>query len=144
MILSLTIKSPFPPWGPGYWKFNASILDNPETITSIANLWHQELQNVRVPDSDWWEYCKVKFKERLIFLSRKFKHEHNPKKNELKKQILYYRKLQNDSFHPHLFQQYSDNKEMELNELLHDELKGTIIRSRVQDRVRWKTYPIFL
>ena len=67
VILLLSIKSPFPPRGPIYWKLNASILDTPETITDIENLWHQELQNVSVPDSDWWEYCKVKFKERLIF-----------------------------------------------------------------------------
>ena len=133
VILSLSIQSPFPPRGPGYWKLNASILDNPDTIASIEDLWYQELQNVSIPDSDWWEYCKIKFKERLIFLSRKFKHDHNLKKNELKQQIIYYRKLQNASFQPDLFQPYIDAKEMALDELLHAELKGSIIRSRVQD-----------
>ena len=29
VILSLSIQSPFPPRGPGYWKLNAYILDNP-------------------------------------------------------------------------------------------------------------------
>ena len=67
VILSLSIKSPFPPQGPGYWKLNASILGNPETSTNIENLWHQELQNASIPDSDWWEYCKVKFKDGLFF-----------------------------------------------------------------------------
>ena len=53
-----------------YWKFNASILDNPETIHTIENLWYQELADVHIPDAKWWENCKVKFKQTLIMYQK--------------------------------------------------------------------------
>ena len=61
--------------GPRYWKRNASILDNPETIHTIENLWYQELADVHIPDTKWWENCKAKFKQTLIMLSKKYKRE---------------------------------------------------------------------
>ena len=45
--------------GPSHWKLNASILDNPETIHTIENLWYQELADVHIPDAKWWEIVKL-------------------------------------------------------------------------------------
>ena len=39
--------------GPGYWKFNVSVLENPETINEIENVWYQELAYVQIPDTGW-------------------------------------------------------------------------------------------
>ena len=59
--------------GPSYWKLNAPILDDPETIRTIENLWYQELADIHIPDAKWCENCKAKFKQTLIMLSKKYK-----------------------------------------------------------------------
>ena len=104
VILSFIISSDSPNRGPGYWKLNVSILDKLEAQNEIEFLWHQELKNINVPDSDWCESCKTKFKEKLILLSRKYKREHNLEKAQLKEEILQYRKIQMASFKPELFE----------------------------------------
>ena len=55
VILSFIISSDRPNKGPGYWKLNVSVLDKLETQNEIEFLWHQDLKNINVPDSDWWE-----------------------------------------------------------------------------------------
>ena len=133
VILSFNISSDRPNRGPGYWKLNVSILDKLETQNEIEFLWHQELKNINVPDSDWWESCKTKFKEKLIFLSRKYQREHNLEKAPLKEEILQYRKIQMASFKPELFKSIITEKEHKYSELIEQDMRGAIIRSRVQD-----------
>ena len=70
-----------------------SILNDINIVKEIENVWHQQLGCVDVPDFDWWEYCKSQCKDKLIFLSKKAKHERNLEKSRLKCDIVQYKKL---------------------------------------------------
>ena len=58
--------------GPGYWKLNVSILDDPITVDAIETLWNTDLTHIDIPDFDWWANCKNKFKVTLITVSKEF------------------------------------------------------------------------
>ena len=70
--------------GPGYWKLNVSILDNIDIIQVIENLWCQELDIFSDINDAWWEYCKTRFKDAFIFMSKKLHRQQNDEKYRLK------------------------------------------------------------
>lgn len=73
--------------GPGYWKLNVSILENLEVIEAIESLWLNELNPMSLHDSQWWKLCKVKFKEVLIFHSKRLSDEMKTKLHSLESDL---------------------------------------------------------
>ena len=58
-------------FGPGYWKQNTKVYDDPLFVLDMNNLWQNDLQNNVLKDDFWWENCKVQFKKLIIRHSRK-------------------------------------------------------------------------
>ena len=91
--------------GPGYWKLNCSILEDPMTIDAIETLWNTELKHIDIPDFDWWEQCKNKFKDTLITVSKEFHKFRNQDIKRLKNEIIFYKKMERACFQPeHIYQ----------------------------------------
>ena len=84
--------------GPGYWKLNVSILENVDVVEVMENLWQKELDIHPDLDGAWLEYCKTRFKNTLIFLSKKIHRQRNDEKYKLKNEVMLYRKMQTASF----------------------------------------------
>ena len=84
--------------GPGYWKLNVSILDDPITVDAIETLWNTDLTHIDIPDFDWWENCKSKFKVTLITVSKEFHISRNQDIKRLKNEILFYQKMERACF----------------------------------------------
>ena len=119
--------------GPGYWKLNVSILDNVDIAEVMENLWHQELDILLDLDGAWWEYCKTRFKNTLIILSKKIHSQRNDEKYKLKNEVMLYRKMQTASFQPRLFFHLIYLKGHRFKELIECDWPGAMIRSRVQE-----------
>ena len=117
--------------GPGYWKLNVSILENVDVVEVMETLWQQELDINPDLDTAWWEYCKTRFKNTLIFLSKKIHRQRNDEKYKLNNEI--YRKMQTASFQPRLFSHLIYLKEQRFKELIEYDWRGAMIRSRVQE-----------
>ena len=119
--------------GPGYWKLNVSILEDPITVDAIETLWNTELKHIDIPDFDWWEQCKNTFKDTLITVSKDFHKSRNQDIKRLKNEIIFYQKMERACFQPELISPIILAKEEEYKELLRYEARGAMIRSRVQD-----------
>ena len=119
--------------GPGYCKLNVSILENVDVVEVMENLWQQELDIHPDLDGAWWEYCKTRFKNTLIFLSKKIHRQRNDEKYKPKNKIMLYRKMQTASFQPRLFSHLIYWKEQRFKELIENDWRGAMIRSRVQE-----------
>ena len=74
-----------------------------------------------------------KFKHTFIMLLKKYKHERDEEKIQLKEQIINYRKLMHASFIPNLFLPMLHEKETKYEDLFEDDWRGLMIWSRVQD-----------
>ena len=119
--------------GPGYWKLNVSILDNVDIVEVMEDLWHKELDILPNLDGAWWEYCKTRFKNALIFLSKKIHRQRNDKKYKPKNEVMLYRKMQTASFQPRLFSHLIYSKGQRFKELIECDWRGAMIRSRAQE-----------
>lgn len=51
--------------GPGYWKCNTKILRDPNFLEDFENLW-VFLDSVPEQDLNWWENCKIQFRQLII------------------------------------------------------------------------------
>ena len=89
--------------GPGYWKLNVSILEDPITVDAIETLWNTELKHIDIPDFDWWEQCKNTFKDTLITVSKDFHKSRNQDIKRLKNEIIFYQKMERACYQPELF-----------------------------------------
>ena len=51
--------------GPRYWKCNTKILRDPNFLEDFENLW-VFLASVPEQDLNWWENCKIQFRQLII------------------------------------------------------------------------------
>ena len=116
--------------GPGYWKCNTSVLDDPFFKEDMVKIWEDYLLADDINDVDWWERCKVGFKNLII--------SHSKRISKAKKRLLY--SLQNT-----LRSLYNKEKQFpgdfvdnislvkeNINDVLRTSAEGTRVRSRVQ------------
>ena len=73
-IITLALNTfPGEKHGPSYWRFNISLLEDPEYIEAIRKnyvLWKQETVNY-LNSTDLWEYLKYKIRDFTIVYSKK-------------------------------------------------------------------------
>lgn len=61
VLLSVSVPDVIPP-GPGMWKFNVSVLEDPDYVQSVTDFWNswRRRQNSFESLSKWWEVGKAK------------------------------------------------------------------------------------
>ena len=122
-------------FGPGYWKQNTKVYDDPFFVLELTNLWENNLRNNALKDDFWWEHCKLQFKKLIIKHSRKLSDRTRKQIEELEKsakEFLCWISSPND---PLIIEQSEDclaQVKKELNDLLMDKIKGAMVRTRAQ------------
>ena len=122
-------------FGPGYWKQNTKVYDDPLFVLDMNNLWQNDLQNNVLKDDFWWENCKVQFKKLIIRHSRKLSDRTRKQIEELEgiaHSFINWIAFSND---PQIVEQSKDclaQVKKELNDLLVDKIKGAMVRTRAQ------------
>ena len=120
--------------GPGFWKFNASLLDDSKYISEVDDLLDnliKEEQKHFANKNTFWEWTKYRIRKHAITFS---KHKASVERNEideLQKKI--------KDLHTLMAENPSDEKrislasaEKKLEELYDKKSKGAIFRSKVQ------------
>ena len=117
--------------GPGYWKLNTSILEEPKLISLIENLWKNELYYMTsFHDMNWWDDCKSRFKVVLKDYSKKRAHKRHKGINELEEEIQYFTRLESIAFDPAPFTSILRVKKDFLSSLISYKQEGYKIRSK--------------
>ena len=122
-------------YGPGYWKCNDSTLDNLAFVHDFENLWTRNLSVRPVKDGIWWENCKVEFKKLIIEHSRrisKSKKRQIVEREEMLKALMEFIRSASCPAEINEYEECITELRSEINDLLVDNLKGNIIRSRAQ------------
>ena len=119
--------------GPGYWKFNSSLI-NDETykikLKQIIQNFKNSFNNTNVSKQIKWEMCKRKIKDYTIEYCKQKSKTKNDVVKTLEKEV---EKLEKNAFnnHQNLNQSYIDAKN-KLEKMYSQITKGAIIRSRVK------------
>ena len=122
------------PSGPGYWKLNVSILEDPEVISSVEKLWTEELYYMSsFHDVYWWDKCKRRFKDILRYHSIKKARERREELNKLETELDFYCRLEKGAFDPGPFTKIISEKRDQILGLLAYKYEGNRIRARVAD-----------
>ena len=116
--------------GRGYWKCNVSVLDDVVFQKALTRLWEGELRYDDVYDGDWWEGCKVKFKELIIEHSKRLSAGHRKQLNMLQASLRSIHVKERNN--PGMYKQNIQVLEQNINNLLQKSAEGTRVRSRVQ------------
>ena len=114
--------------GPGSWKFNTSLLKNPQYTDKVTRFWKhwqtkkQEFRNLNI----WWDFGKKKIKHLTIKFSKKIAREKRSKRSKLERDLIHYIQLNNNK----TFNSKIDSINNELTELEQSRLNGAKIRSK--------------
>ncbi len=75
--------------GPGVWKFNTSLLDNPVFVDKIKSFWsHWQLRKIDFRDINaWWDIGKRKIKHIAMKLSKRLARERRQKRARLEQKL---------------------------------------------------------
>lgn len=118
--------------GPGYWKCNVKLLDDIDLITKIENIWKSDLSKVRVKDGEWWENCKIKFRDILMDHGKGIAKSFRVKLKTLESELHFIQGLQANVINNHSFLPEIEQIKEEINILLKTQLEGSKIRSRIK------------
>jgi len=116
--------------GPGYWKCNTSILNDPDLMADMEQLCTCLRDDAHSKDTAWWDTAKERFKRLLIFHSMRRADNTKAKVRDLERRI---KELEEARAHvlggheEHLFL-----LKKELLGLLDERAEGAKIRSRVK------------
>ena len=119
-----------PSIGPGYWKLNVSILDDPDVVSKIESAWLSDLVPLPLHDGAWWDHCKSVFKTILMDESKRLANEKRMKIKELESKLNYYSTLESIAMVPGTFTDIIKNIKAELNNYIHIQLEGNKIRAK--------------
>ena len=117
--------------GKGYWKCNTTVLNDPDFLESFIMIWLDLVAKANKNyNAEWWDQCKVAFKEFLIKLSckksRTFKQQYNTLRNRLELlEVL-------NKIQPNKFNKDMISVKKEIDDMLTNKLHGHIIRSRAK------------
>lgn len=83
--------------GPGYWKCNTSILDGNDLKQDLEAFWHKQIKQTKENkiDLEWWEKCKEKMKEIIIWHSKRIAQNHRDPLNHIDNKIQKLKKFYN-------------------------------------------------
>lgn len=73
--------------GPGYWKCNTSILNDPDLMADMEQLCNCLREDVTTKDTVWWESVKERFKKLLILHSMRLADNTKCKVRDLERRI---------------------------------------------------------
>jgi exonuclease III len=129
--------------GPGYWKCNVSTLMDPDFKEDFKALW-EKLTNIdeNSINLQWWEKCKLKFKEMIIWHSTRLAKNRADTLNNLDKEIIFLKKLHNcetGTQHPSISEKIAEK----IN-ILRYQTEGAKIDQKFSHRKRRKTHRSFL
>lgn len=79
------------PQGPGYWKLNSNVLADPNFNPLFSQFWQNEISNVSIFDSVWWDNAKSKIKDFLIDQSKTKAQNSKLRLKSLREQLSMYR-----------------------------------------------------
>ena len=122
-------------FGPGYWKQNTRVYEDPFFVADLTSLWENSLKNTVLKDDYWWENCKVQFKKLIIKHSRKLSDQKKKHIEELEKTAHFFINWIAFSDNPLIIEeskQCLNQVKRELNDLLRDKIKGAMVRTRAQ------------
>jgi len=116
-------------WGRGLWKYNKNILTDLNNMKMMERMWHQHVvQKCQYNNLiDWWEEGKRKIKNLCIELGKLAKKNTNERKQFLRAELLRLSKTTNNVSSTSI-----RNIKEELNEIEEEDIRGAILRSRVQ------------
>jgi len=115
--------------GPGYWKANTKVLFDVQFEQDFLKLW-QELDAAPLKTSEWWEQCKLRFKDLIISHSKRIARAGNAKLFDLEKQLRLIT-LTNTATGG-LFNDMIKDLKGQIQELLNVKLEGAKVRSRAR------------
>ena len=122
-------------FGPGYWKHNTKVYEDPNFVAELTFLWERKLSQNVLKDDFWWENCKVEFKKLIIKYSRKLS-DHTRKQigalEEAAHSFLSWIAFSQD---PVIIQQSEEALKQiksELNDILVSKFEGAMIRTRAK------------
>ena len=130
--------------GPGLWKLNTSLLEDPDYIlllTENIENWKTEFATLD-NKSLLWELLKYKIRKLSITYGKLKRKEKRQKEDELHQSLLVMEDLLGENNTEEFMQQYEQIK-LELKEIYDDNVQGQIIRSRVLWHKEYETSSSF-
>jgi exonuclease III len=115
--------------GPGFWKCNTSVLNDPKFVQDLENRW-SDWSDVAEFTSTWWDLVKVRFKQLVIKHSKRLAQEQRARIKILEDDLVYLVKM--DSYNPGTYKFLIDNTKAKLMELFSERQVGVKLRSKVQ------------
>ena len=128
MAISLKRKAPSKR-GPGYWKFNNSLLDNAKYIANIENAL-TEIIKLNINSQTKWELCKIEIRNTTIDFSKRIGRERNNRLSKLEKELKHLYEILDQS-QDELLLTHIQILETEINDLYKIKTIGAQIRSKV-------------
>lgn len=117
--------------GPGYWKCNTKILRDPNFQVDFENLW-ECLDSVPEQDSNWWENCKIQFRQLIISHSMRISRISHLELKEAKRDLTFLiRREENVGTTSELQNQIKEAQSL-VDKLNENFLEGAKIRSKVK------------
>ena len=113
--------------GPGFWKFNVSLLKEASLVEGVEALWNV-LKGSQIKNGIWWENCKFTFKRFLLSYSRKKAYQDKKQTRVLLAQIGLFEELAIED--PPFFAAILSDLKASLNSLTEMKARGAQVRSR--------------
>lgn len=132
LAVSIIIDNTNPNRGPGYWKFNKSLLSNKEYKELIKNIiknYNTQVNNKTIDANTAWELCKIEIKETPIAFSKKIAKTSKNEVEEIEKSL----------------QKLNEKQESENNTIIKNELETKLENlyskkaygAQIRSRVNW-------
>lgn len=116
--------------GPGFWKFNTSLLLDPlfsDSLTVLISVFVQSRPSISL---EWWDQLKAEIKSLCISFGKKHRYKH---RNEVKAIQRKYRDLQNEEMHdPGKYIDQINVLKKQLKDVVLNNLQGVKIRSKAK------------
>ncbi len=117
-------------YGPGFWRCNVNVLDHPDFVTDLTDMWNI-LVKVPNQDAEWWEICKQSFKKLIIAHSRELASQFHKQIKHIESELRYYSIRHFDD--PGAgYDRIVNALNVDLSNLIDKHLAGSRIRSKVK------------
>lgn len=119
--------------GPGFWHCNTNILGSQELQSEMEDLWYNNLNLVVNKDCDWWDQCKLQFKELLIKHSKKAASDTRAQIKQIENEIRHLQSLTDVITGTNIvYQDEIESLKAEMNNLLYKKVEGAKVRSKIK------------
>lgn len=119
-------------YGPGFWKCNVSVLQEPKLVHEITEVWQHVLSKIAVKDGYWWEMCKATFRQKIIDFCKNVSTELKKKISKLEKDLAFLRVCERNELVTGTFTDQIESVKLQINDIINSRLEGSKIRSRIQ------------